>query len=403
MAGEVERDGIRDVQGIVVGAGGAVVRERDGAALQQLLLQRCPRRDGSHDADLAAIIFNVEIGNVAEEIPAVARRSAGGDDDVMHRIGPAGGHADGRARREGPDADLLRIRQIDVARRALRVGVAGDDRIAGNRERATEQAYATAHCIGDIAGNLSAVQCERGAGIDAHTATAASSASGEVVRDRASIHRKCAVTVHEHATAGIGGVSGDHAAIHRERGVSAHAHAAALLGAAAGDRAGRGDAVGEREVAAGGDGNHRVAAVARDRVSGEVEEDRARDNQGRVALPGGDVVRERHGAARVESGLQALPGHWHRETHLAVRQLHMITGIVAEEIGNVARRRAVGEDDRIAIFGLDLARHADGCARREAVDCDDVPARQTDVVRRAYGVGVAGDDGITGDRERVVP
>ena len=60
-------------------------------------------------------------------------------------------------------------------------------------------------------------------------------------------------------------------------------------------------------MAAAADLHDKAAAVERERVAVQVERDRARDQQGVIAVHGGDVVRERDGTAGVELALQGLP------------------------------------------------------------------------------------------------
>ena len=178
--------------------------------------------------------------------------------------------------------------------------VAGD-RSAGHPHRAAAvHADAAAVPGGRVAGDRSSGHLERAAG----HADAAAGFLGHVVGDRSAGHLERAAG-HVDAAAGLGGAERDPAAGHRERAPRVHVHAAAVFGVAAGD--GAPGAVGEREVAAGGDPDRAEEAVGVDQAAVQVERHGVRDHEGNVVRLGGHVACERHDAARVQLRLQRLP------------------------------------------------------------------------------------------------
>ena len=139
-----------------------------------------------------------------------------------------------------------------------------------------------------VAGDGAAGHRERAVLDHEHAAASFVSVVNGVVRDRAARHLKRAECVHEHAAAAVAGdVPGDRAALEAEHGVASNVHAmvsAARHGAC-------GEAVREREVAAGADVEDLLAAVEGNRVAVQVERDGVRDRQHRVAVRSGHVVR----------------------------------------------------------------------------------------------------------------
>ena len=60
----------------------------------------------------------------------------------------------------------------------------------------------------------------------------------------------------------------------------------------------------------------------------------------------------------------------------------------------------LGDGDEPSPRGRVFGSHADGRARPETVDDDWLLGREVNVVRRADGIGVAGDDGGAGNMHR---
>ena len=334
MARQVEHDSLRNVQVAVVGRGRAVLRERDGSALVQQILERLPG-ERRPEADLAACEQDrLQVRVVAGEARKVARRRAVGDGEGVD-VGGLGLDldAEGGARREAGDGDGRPLVQEDVARLAEGVGVAGDDGGAGYPERG---AFAHVHAAAAVAvpgssgGYPEARCCGFGAAF--------------VAGDRAAVHLEHAAPTHEDAAAGVAGVARDQAAVHREDAALGHGHAAA----AARDGTRALDAVREREMPAGAHEEHRELAVARERASGEVEHDVVRDRQGVVVGHRGAAVLEREDAALEQPELELPPGRdGRREEDFAIRLLQAENGIVAEEEPPVARRRVGRDGDRL--------------------------------------------------------
>ena len=388
---QVERDGVRDRQGRVAVRRDHVVRERHRAARIEQRLQQIPRHERTK-AKLAVRVVHDKRGIVAEETRLVARSRARGErDGRVHGRRVLCRHADGRVRRKAVHGDRASVWQIDVVRRADGVGVAVNDGTAGDGERAVH--VHAAAVVRHVARDGAAGHRERA--VRFHAAGPV----GGVVRDRAAGHRERAAPAHAHAAAHTGRVAGDFAAGHRERAV--HFHAAAEVGVAAGDGPRGFGAVGEREVAAVEDLDDAKISGGVDHMTVQVERDGVRDRQRPVDRRRRHVVRERHDAARVELRLQPIPRRRpFYQAQFAVHGVNGESGIVARETRGVGRRRAGGERDGLGRGRLGTGRHADGCVRRQVAHGDRGTV-DIDVVRRAVGAGVAGNEGAARNRERL--
>ena len=125
-------------------------------------------------------------------------------------------------------------------------------------------------------------------------------------------------------------------------------------------------------------------------MSVQVKRDGVRDHQRCVVVRRGNVACELNHAARVQPLLQPFPRSDRAKAQRIILDAHGEARIVAEEMRAVCRR-ATGERDGIGEGRLGLGRHADGRARRKVAHADFLAAGQIDVVRRANGVGVAGN------------